>query len=106
MRSSEDSSVYNKVVSAIFDDEALRMREHHQHTNGSIPSMNVESTVQFAEHVTELRDNVVEVTREVFKQHCAKHLEIIPMHLLDESPQMFRLSLFITSVLSYFVVLY
>ncbi|KAI4302752.1 hypothetical protein MLD38_038463 [Melastoma candidum] len=89
MRSSEDTSVYNKVVGAIFDDEALRMREHHQHISGSKSSMNVESTIQFAEYATEVRDNVVEVAREVFKQHCAKHLEVIPMRLVDDSPQVF-----------------
>lgn len=102
MRSSEDTSVYDKIVSAIFDDEAARMREHHHHSSGSKSAMSVESTVQFAEYATELRDNVIEVAREVFKQHCAKHLEIIPMRLMDDPPQIFRLFLsfpFITSVL-------
>ncbi|CAK9172609.1 unnamed protein product [Ilex paraguariensis] len=33
---------------------------------------------------TETRDQVVEVSTEVFRHHCAKHLEIVPMQLFGD----------------------
>ncbi|KAL4290262.1 hypothetical protein GQ457_14G000440 [Hibiscus cannabinus] len=89
MQTSEDTSVYEKVVNAIFDDEMLAAKNHHQNA-GKLGMVHHDTSIQFADLDTELRDYVAEVSKEVFKQHCAKHLEIVPMHLLDDCPQFSR----------------
>ncbi|KAM4106014.1 hypothetical protein ACB094_04G035100 [Castanea mollissima] len=89
MQTSEDRSVYDKVVNAIFDEEMLNMKDHHHHA-GEMRLAGDDTSIQYTDLDTEVRDCVVEVTREVFRQHCAKHLEIIPMRLLDDSPQFNR----------------
>lgn len=91
MQTSEDRSVYDKVVNAIFDEEMLDMKSHPQLSGRSRIGIEDTSPRQYADLDTELRDYVVEATREVFRQHCAKHLEIIPMRLLDDHPQFNRL---------------
>ncbi|XP_021290176.1 eIF-2-alpha kinase GCN2 isoform X1 [Herrania umbratica] len=90
MQTSEDTSVYDKVVNAIFDEEMLGMKNNHQNAGRLRMVQHDTSSIQFAELDTELRDYVAEISREVFKQHCAKHLEIIPMRLLDDCPQFYR----------------
>ncbi|KAJ6741180.1 EIF-2-ALPHA KINASE GCN2 [Salix purpurea] len=90
MQTSEDRSVYDKVVNAIFDEEMLRMKNQHQRAGKVRIARDDTSSIQFEELATELRDCVIEIVREVFKQHCAKHLEIIPVRLLDDSPQFSR----------------
>ncbi|KAF2589691.1 hypothetical protein F2Q70_00041134 [Brassica cretica] len=82
MQTSEDSSVYDRVVNVIFDEEVLEMKCHQ--SSGSRVCAD-DSYVQYTEMDTELRDYVVEITKEVFRQHCAKHLEVIPMRLLGSS---------------------
>lgn len=89
MQTSEDRSVYDKVVNAIFDEEMLNIKDHHHHA-GEMRLAGDDTSIQYTDLDTEVRDCVVEVTREVFRQHCAKHLEIIPMRLLDDSPQFNR----------------
>nr|POF25315.1 eif-2-alpha kinase gcn2 [Quercus suber] len=89
MQTSEDRSVYAKVVNAIFDEEMLNVKDHHHHA-GEMRLAGDDTSIQYTDLDTEVRDCVVEVTREVFRQHCAKHLEIIPMRLLDDSPQFNR----------------
>lgn len=85
MRTSEDTSVYDKVVNAIFDEEILRMKNQPHGGQLRIVQHSTPST-QYTDLDTELRDYVAEVTREVFKRHCAKRLEIMPVGLLDDSP--------------------
>ncbi|GLT53271.1 hypothetical protein SLA2020_265540 [Shorea laevis] len=89
MQISEDRSIYDKVVNAIFDEEMLSMKDHHHHA-GRLRLAGDEASVQYTDLDTEVRDYVVEVTRNVFRQHCAKHLEIIPMRLLEDFPQLNR----------------
>ncbi|XWS13227.1 hypothetical protein CRYUN_Cryun36dG0019600 [Craigia yunnanensis] len=89
MQTSEDASVYDKVVNAIFDEEMLGMKNHHQNA-GRLRMVQHDTSIQFADLDTELRDYVAEVSREVFKQHCARHLEIVSMRLLDDCPQFYR----------------
>jgi hypothetical protein len=89
MQTSEDRSIYDKVVNAIFDKEMSSMEDHHHH----VVEMRLagdDTSIQYTDLDTEVRDCVFEVTREVFRQHCAKRLEIIPMRLLDDSPQFNR----------------
>ncbi|XP_021906687.1 eIF-2-alpha kinase GCN2 [Carica papaya] len=90
MQTSEDSSIYDKVVNAIFDDKMLEMKNHNQFTSRLRTSTEDTSSIQYTVFDTEHRDYVIEITREVFRQHCAKHLEIIPMLLLGDSPQFSR----------------
>ncbi|KFK40246.1 hypothetical protein AALP_AA3G349200 [Arabis alpina] len=87
MQTSEDSSVYDRVVNGIFDEEVLEMKSH-QSSRSRVCSD--DRYVQYTEMDTELRDYVVEFTKEVFRQHCAKHLEVIPMRLLADCPQFSR----------------
>ncbi|XP_006443036.2 eIF-2-alpha kinase GCN2 [Citrus clementina] len=87
MHSSEDTSIYDKVVSSIFDEETLDMKHHA----GTLRlNRDNTSSIQYSDLDTELRDYVVEVTKEMFRQHCAKHLEIEPMYLLGDCPQFKR----------------
>ncbi|VVA38780.1 PREDICTED: eIF-2-alpha kinase GCN2 [Prunus dulcis] len=89
MQTSEDRSVYDKVLNAIFDEEMLSMKDQ-QHHDGRLGSVSDISAIQYADLHTEARDYVVDITREVFRQHCAKHLEVITMHLLDDCQQFNR----------------
>ncbi|XP_043817826.1 eIF-2-alpha kinase GCN2 isoform X3 [Manihot esculenta] len=90
MKTSEDRTVYDKVVSSIFDEEMLSMKSQHQLSGRLGMGGGDTSSVQYADLDTELRDYIVEATREVFKQHSAKHLEIVSMRLLDDCPQFSR----------------
>lgn len=87
MHTSEDSSIYDKVVSSIFDKETIGTENNYQQTGGLKISGDHGSPFQYADLKTEIRDHVIETTKEVFKQHCAKHLEIIPLHLSGDCPQ-------------------
>lgn len=90
MQTSEDRSIYDKVLNAIFDEEILSLKDQ-QHHEGSLRLAGSDtSAIQYADLDTEARDYVVEITREVFRQHCAKHLEVIPMRLLDDCQQFIR----------------
>ncbi|XP_022150410.1 eIF-2-alpha kinase GCN2 isoform X2 [Momordica charantia] len=82
MKTSEDSSIYDRVVNAIFDEETL-VTKGDQHDCGT-------ASIQYTDLGTEVRDHVIDVTREMFRLHCAKHLEISPMYLLDGSEQINR----------------
>ncbi|GLT96767.1 hypothetical protein SLE2022_143670 [Rubroshorea leprosula] len=86
MQTSEDRSVYDKVVNAIFNEQILEMKSHHQHAIVRHDT----ASIQFTDVDTEIRDYVAEVTREVFKQHCAKRLEIVPVRLLEDCQQFNR----------------
>ncbi|GAB2265636.1 eukaryotic translation initiation factor 2-alpha kinase [Dionaea muscipula] len=90
MQNSEDSSVYDKVVGAIFDEETLSLKANNHHGGRVKLTTEDSSTLQFSEIGTGIRDHVIDLTKEVFRRHCAKHLEIIPMHLLGDSPQFDR----------------
>ncbi|XP_020236018.1 eIF-2-alpha kinase GCN2 isoform X2 [Cajanus cajan] len=82
MQKSEDTSIYDKVLNAIFDEEMLSTK--HIRQVGRLGSVgDNSSSIQYTEFETEVRDYVVEVNREIFRQHCAKHLEISTMRLLD-----------------------
>lgn len=85
MKTSEDSSIYDRVVNAIFDEETL-VTKGDQHDCGT-------ASIQYTDLGTEVRDHVIDVTREMFRLHCAKHLEISPMYLLDGSEQINRFML-------------
>ncbi|GAB4825465.1 eukaryotic translation initiation factor 2-alpha kinase [Ancistrocladus abbreviatus] len=90
MQTSEDTSVYDKVVSAIFDEEMLSSK-YSSHSTGRLKLVGDDSSfAQYSDVDTEVRDHVIDVTKEVFKRHCARHLEMIPMHLLGDAPELDR----------------
>lgn len=89
MKTSEDKSVFDKVVNAIFDDETIS-KDHSSHSRGFHLVGVGTSALQCSDLQTEHRDHVVEVTRDVFRRHCARRLEILPMHLFSESPTLNR----------------
>lgn len=60
------------------------MKSSRQHDSSAKMMMN-ESFTQSTELDTEIRDTVVEISKEVFKRHCAKRLEISPLNILDGS---------------------
>lgn len=89
MQTSEDTGVYDKVVNAIFDKEMLSAK-NLQHFGRLRLVGDDTSSIQYTDSDTELRDHVSEVTREVFRHHCAKRLEVVPIRLLDDCPQTIR----------------
>ncbi|XP_052207319.1 eIF-2-alpha kinase GCN2 isoform X3 [Diospyros lotus] len=90
MHTSEDTGVYDKVVNAIFNEEILSTKDHDENVRRLVLARNDTSSIQYTDFDTEIRDQVAAVAVEVFRQHCAKHLEIIPMRLLGDSPQLNR----------------
>lgn len=89
MHSSEDTSIRDKVVNAIFDEEMVGPKGRQE--NVDAPKLiEHDASIQYTELDTAVRDQIVEFTVEVFKQHCAKHMEILPMQLLGSSSQLER----------------
>ncbi|KAL0910004.1 hypothetical protein M5K25_020925 [Dendrobium thyrsiflorum] len=83
LQSSDDSYVYDRVVSSIFDMKRLVVKALHLHGGSSKQIRDEPSFLQYTELDTELQDNAIEITKEVFRQHGAKRLEISPMRILD-----------------------
>ncbi|PON64015.1 hypothetical protein PanWU01x14_127820 [Parasponia andersonii] len=90
MQTSEDPSIYDKVVTAIFDEETLSIKDQHQLSGRFRLPGGGTSSIQYADLDTEVRDYVTEISKQVFRLHCAKRLEIIPLRLLDDCPQFNR----------------
>ncbi|KAL2920999.1 eIF-2-alpha kinase GCN2 [Bienertia sinuspersici] len=84
MQTSEDTSVYDKVVSAIFNEEMLASRRSHHQSGRLKIAGDMTSVAQYSDVETEFRDCVIDASREVFKQHCARHLEFKPLRLMDD----------------------
>jgi translation initiation factor 2-alpha kinase 4 len=82
MCTSEDTSIHDKFMSAIFDEEMLSNKHNHEIVRKGA------SCIQYSDLDTEIRDQLVEITTQVFKQHCAKHIEIIPVRLVTDSPHL------------------
>lgn len=90
IHSSEDTGFYEKVVSAIFDEDKLSTKDNHE-SIGRLKSVKDDtSSIIFTDADTANRDLVVDIAREVYKKHCAKHLDTIPMRILGDSPQVNR----------------
>ncbi|CAM8887312.1 unnamed protein product [Rhodiola kirilowii] len=84
MKTSEDKSVYDKVVNAIFDDATLNKDPSSRNEGWHLVGVGT-SAMQCTDLHTELRDHVLEVTRDIFRWHCARRLEILPMRLFDDN---------------------
>ncbi|KAL5703428.1 non-specific serine/threonine protein kinase [Ranunculus cassubicifolius] len=84
IQSPEDTRVYDRVVQTIFDEQRLISKSLRQHGERVNSYRGDSSFVQYTESETEFHDHVIEVAKEVFRQHNAKRLEITPMRLLDD----------------------
>lgn len=71
----EDTYVYDRVISTIFNEDRLIAKSQCRHESGKKPTSNIDNS--------ELLDTIIEVAKEVFKRHCAKRFQISPMHTLD-----------------------
>ena len=90
IHTSEDTSIYEKVVSAIFDEDKLRTKDRHENVERLKSIRDDISTTCFTDVDTANRDLVVDTVREVYRQHDAKHLEIFPMRILGDGHQVNR----------------
>ncbi|KAH6770310.1 protein kinase family protein [Perilla frutescens var. hirtella] len=90
IHTSEDTSIYEKVVSAIFDEDKLSAKDSHENV-GQLKSIRDDiSPIIFTDVDTANRDLVVDIAREVYRQHGANHLEILPMRILGDGQQVNR----------------
>lgn len=87
IHSSEDTSIYEKLVSAFFDEDMHRMKDDHENVGRMKLSQTDTSSILFTDVDTSNRRSVINMAIEVFRQHCGKHLEILPMRIFGNSPQ-------------------
>lgn len=87
IHSSEDTSIYEKLVSAFFDEDMLRVKDDHENVGRMKLSQTDTSSIIFTDVDTSNRRSVINIAIEVFRQHCGKHLEILPMRILGNSTQ-------------------
>jgi len=73
----EDSYVYDRVISTIFNEDRLISKMQCQHESSKKSTGNTDNS--------ELLDTIIEVAKEVFKRHCAKRFQISPLHTLEGS---------------------
>ncbi|KAL8263633.1 hypothetical protein R6Q59_021763 [Mikania micrantha] len=90
MHNTEDTGIYDKVVNAIFSEDILSTKNQDNGTETPKLGGNDTSSIQHTDLDTAVRDVVWEVSTMVFRLHCAKRLEIIPMRLLGDSVQFNR----------------
>ncbi|XP_031478528.1 eIF-2-alpha kinase GCN2 isoform X2 [Nymphaea colorata] len=84
IQASEDSYVYDRVISAIFDEESYLMKAQ-SHLGGRKSTITDDSS--FSEMVeADLHDRVSGVAKDVCKQHGAKRFEIPQLRVLDDCP--------------------
>lgn len=91
MHNPEDTGIRDKVVNALFSDDILSTK-YQDNGDAEIPKLGGSDTssIQHTDLDTEIRDMVWGVSAAVFRLHCARRLEIIPMRLLADSPQFNR----------------
>ncbi|KAF2934682.1 hypothetical protein DAI22_04g180900 [Oryza sativa Japonica Group] len=71
----EDTYVYDRVISTIFDEERLIAKTQCQLEGSKKSTCKSDNS--------ELLDSIIEVSKEVFKRHCAKRFQISPLHTLE-----------------------
>ncbi|KAJ3675400.1 hypothetical protein LUZ60_004442 [Juncus effusus] len=80
----EDNYVYDRVVSTIFNEERLINKINNNNEGQSKIMRNNESIIRSINEVDfEFRDVVCDVSKEVFKRHCAKKVDGSPLRFLD-----------------------
>ncbi|KQJ83323.1 eIF-2-alpha kinase GCN2 isoform X2 [Brachypodium distachyon] len=71
----EDTYVYDQVISTIFNEDRLVAKMQCQRESSK------KSTCK--NDYSEFLESIIEVSKEVFKRHCAKRFQISPLHTLD-----------------------
>ncbi|WOL01283.1 eIF-2-alpha kinase GCN2 isoform X1 [Canna indica] len=84
IQTSEDTYVYDRVVSTIFDEERL-ISKYHQQGGSANMTRDDTSFIQDALFDTGFQDIIIAICKEVFRQHCAKRFNISPLRILDGS---------------------
>lgn len=106
IHSSEDTSIYEKLVNTIFDEDMLSSKGIQESVGRPKLVGQDTSSILFTDVCSANRDQVVEVATEVFRKHCAKHLEIIPMRMLDERLQLNRFHSELTSFYTLAIIIF
>lgn len=83
IQTSEDTYVYDQVISTIFDEERITLKGQRQHVERDKITQDESSFVQYPKDMSAFRDIVTEASREVFRKHGSMRLEITPMCLLS-----------------------
>nr|CAB3487479.1 unnamed protein product [Digitaria exilis] len=73
----EDTYVYDRVISTVFNEDRLIAKMQCQHESSKKSTGNTDNS--------ELLDTIIEAAKEVFKQHCAKRFQISPLHTLEDN---------------------
>jgi hypothetical protein len=71
----EDTYVYDRVISTVFNEDRLVAKMQCQHESSKKSICKNDNS--------ELLDSIIEVSKEVFKRHCAKRFQISPLRSLD-----------------------
>ncbi|VFQ81070.1 unnamed protein product [Cuscuta campestris] len=90
IHTSDDTFIYDKIVSAVFNEERPTAKDHTENNGRLMVSGNDTSSILFSDFETNNRDNVMEVAKEICRRHCAKHLEIIHMRMVGDCLQSSR----------------
>ncbi|RAL54983.1 hypothetical protein DM860_013679 [Cuscuta australis] len=90
IHTSDDTFIYDKIVSAVFNEERPTAKDHTENNGRLMVSGNDTSSILFSDFATNNRDNVMEVAKEICRRHCAKHLEIIHMRMVGDCLQSSR----------------
>lgn len=87
IHTSEDTIVYDKIVNSIFGDAMLTTKDLAYSAGRSKLDGDDTSSAPLTGVNTRNRDNLLEFATGIFRQHCAKHVDIIPMRMLGDYPQ-------------------
>lgn len=79
--------MYNKILNSLFDADMLAMKDRACSGGRSKLDGDDTSSAPLICVNTRNRDNLLEFATGVFRQHCAKHIEISPMRMLGGYPQ-------------------
>ncbi|XP_042385161.1 eIF-2-alpha kinase GCN2 isoform X3 [Zingiber officinale] len=93
IESSEDTYVYDRVVSTIFDEGRLISKYHNKQSGHTLMTGDDHCIMPHTQFGTGFQDTVIAVSKEIFRQHCAKRFDISPLRILDESSTFNRKSI-------------
>lgn len=89
-------------MSAIFDEDKLSTKDSQENVERVKSVQDGISSIIFIDVDTANRDLVVDIAREAYRQHGAKHLEILPMRILGEGQKVNRYYCLFCMILEYF----
>eukprot|EP01018_Ginkgo_biloba_P015528 Gb_22304 [translate_table: standard] len=82
IQSAEDTYVFDRVISAIFDEERVIMKSQHHHGGREKLKTDVLDYLHTAE--PEFEDHIVELAKEVFRQHGAHRFQSKCLRVIDD----------------------